>query len=381
MEETNIIFVGLSGSGKTTLLNRLVSGEFRAVPQTMGFEADTFVYANKIRVNAIDLGGQETFIHAFWRDFVPTADVIVFLVDAAAHSLMTKVRDTLLTVISWIEGKRPIFMILANKQDLPGAYDFGDVIAVLNLTEIAEMPVEALQIFACSAKTGYGINKAFDWLTSRITRTELFPRAHIYQTYVYESPGVLVGSTAFRSFISPLEGVEPGVNAIQADEFYSKLAEFVKQIVDQEFDASQQNARPLILANPIPDSPNLRIDHFRDTKRRLDCLVVAEESDSQIAIKAAAEAALTITKAYRKIHPLEVMPEEILKQQISHFVLPDKIDQFEGSSYHEYDDKMERVASKEKSEADDASPSEAAERKKDHSFFTKLSVIDRVTEK
>jgi small GTP-binding protein len=381
LEETKIVFVGLSGSGKTTLLNRLVSGEFRAVPQTMGFEADTFVYANKIRVNAIDLGGQETFIHAFWRDFVPSADVIVFLIDAAAHNLMTKVRDTLLTVLSWIEDKRPIFMVLANKQDLPGAYDFGDVIAVLNLTEIAEMPVEALQIFSCSAKTGYGIGKAFDWLTSRITRTEAFPRAHIYQAFVYESPGVLVGSTIFRSFISPMEGVEQGISMVQANEFYSKLAEFVKQIGDQGFEASPQNIKPLILANPIPKCPNLRIDHFRDVKRRLDCLVVSEEPDSQSAIKAAAESALTITKAYRKIHPYEVMPEEILKQQISFFAIPSETDQTGISYSQECEDRMKGMAGKEKLEADYASSSETEEKKQDYAFFTKLSVLDRAFEK
>jgi hypothetical protein len=258
-------------------------------------------------------------------------------------------------------------MILANKQDLPGAYDFGDVIAVLNLTEIAEMPVEALQIFGCSAKTGYGVNKAFDWLTSRITRTEVFPRAHIYQAFVYESPGVLVGSTAFRSFISPMEGIEPGVNAVQANEFYSKLAEFAKQIGNQEFDANPQNIQPLILANPISECPNLRIDHFRDTKRRLDCLVVSEEPDSQTAIKAAAESALAITKAYRKIHPFEVMPEEVLRQQISHFAIPGI------SASQECDDRMKGMASTEKVAADNAISSETDEGRHDYTFFTKLA--------
>ncbi|MFX0116567.1 MAG: ADP-ribosylation factor-like protein [Candidatus Hodarchaeota archaeon] len=374
MEETQIVFVGLTGSGKTTLLNRLVSGEFRAVPQTMGFAADTFEYRGKIRVRAIDLGGQDPFIHAFWKQFIPSADVIVFLIDAVAHDLMKKVRDTLLTVLSWIEDKQPIFMILANKQDLPNAYGFADVVATLNLTEVADLPIEALQIFGCSAKTGYGVNQAFDWLVSRITGAEQFPRARIYQTYVYESPGVLVGSSIFQSFVSPMEGIGAGVNAELANTFYATLSRLVKEIAESGLDPEALGAKKHVLKNPVQGAPDLNIHHFANEDRKLACLVVAEEYDDHLAIRTVAESALAITQAYREIHPYEVMPEGILKQHILPFVVAAKPE--EAAREHPA---PEPVAADEASGFAFSDTSAAVmDQSYDFTFFTKLSVLDRV---
>ncbi|MFX0117187.1 MAG: ADP-ribosylation factor-like protein [Candidatus Hodarchaeota archaeon] len=379
MEETQIVFVGLTGSGKTTLLKRLVSGEFRAVPQTMGFAADEFVYASKIRVRAIDLGGQDPFIHTFWKDFIPQADVIVFMIDAAAHSLMKKVRDTLLTVISWIEDKQPILMVLANKQDIPAAYGFGDVIAILNLTEIADMPVAALQIFGCSAKTGYGVTQAFDWLVSRITGTEIFPKAHIYQTYVYESPGVLVGSSTSRSFVSPIAGVETGVDAILANAFYAALARIVKEIPGHKLDSARLGAMKSVLKNPLADSPNLVIQQFVDDEQKFACLAVAEEDDSPLAVRTAAESALAITKSFREIHPFSTMPEEILKQAISPFNILNTADKPADSSKTSDTAPLKIHSANSSAGFNYTSSNEAREDQSfDYTFFTKLSVLDKV---
>ncbi|MHA2233032.1 MAG: ADP-ribosylation factor-like protein [Candidatus Hodarchaeales archaeon] len=379
MEETQIVFVGLTGSGKTTLLTRLVSGEFRAVPRTMGFAADEFDYDDKIRVRAIDLGGQDPFIHSFWKDFIPQADVIIFMIDAAAHSLMKKVRDTLLTVISWIEEKQPIVLILANKQDLPDAYSFGDVIALLNLTEVAEMPVEALQIFGTSAKTGHGVSDAFDWLVCRITGSDTFPRAHIYQNYVYEAPGVLVGSSIFRSFVSPMEGIESGVDPVLATSFYTTLSRIVKEFADSGLDPEHLTTEEHILKNPHSNSPDLVIHHFVNKERKLASLVVAEEGDNLRAVRAVAESALAITQAWRTLHPYEVMPENILKQHIAPFVV---LDEGEEKAIANNTPKrpvpLKAVASKEAAGLPITNSSESVMGQSfDFTFFTKLSALDR----
>ncbi|MFW9914030.1 MAG: ADP-ribosylation factor-like protein [Candidatus Thorarchaeota archaeon] len=373
---TEIVFVGLAAAGKTTLLNRLVTGEFKLHPQTMGFAVDTFNYKDKIRVRAIDLGGQDVFIHTLWKQFVPRADVIVFLIDSAAHDLMQKARDTLLTVISWIKDKNPILMLLANKQDLPLAYRLEECISALNLYELADMPVHALQIFPTSAKTGQGIVKAFDWLASQIAETEEIPKAHVHQVYVYESSGVLLSSSIIQPFTSLLESnnnsdVDPSL----ITGFYSALSGFAKEITGKSDDPDFSSIRTLILNNPIPDSPDLKLTHIEDDEHRLACLVVAEEPDSPIAIRAVAESALAISKSHLELWPNEVIPEDVLEQHIAPFIYP------RSSENSVLSDEQEEEELREAYDAIygfDPSFSESGRKSFEPTFFTKLSVLERV---
>ncbi|MFX0114786.1 MAG: ADP-ribosylation factor-like protein, partial [Candidatus Hodarchaeota archaeon] len=300
---TEIVFVGLAAAGKTTLLNRLVTGEFRQHPSTMGFAVDTFDYKGRIRVRAIDLGGQDVFIHSLWKQFIPRADVIVFLIDSADHELLPKARDTLLTVISWIEDKQPVLMILANKQDLTTAYGLEDCINSLNLIEVVDMPVNALQVFPTSAKTGYGIAKAFDWLVAQVTHTDEIPQAHVHQVYVYESSGVLLSSSIIQPFTSQDIENSSDVDPTLVTGFYAALSSFAKDITGKSYDPNYSSIRTLIINNPIPGSPDLKLTHVEDEEHRLACLVVAEETDSPRAIRAVAESALAISKSHLEIKP------------------------------------------------------------------------------
>ncbi|MHA2270925.1 MAG: ADP-ribosylation factor-like protein [Candidatus Hodarchaeales archaeon] len=372
---TEIVFVGLAAAGKTTLLDRLVTGEFKIHPQTMGFAVDTFNYKDKIRVRAIDLGGQDVFIHTLWKQFVPRADVIVFLIDSAAHDSMQKARDTLLTVISWIKDKNPILMLLANKQDLPLAYRLEECISALNLYELADMPVQALQIFPTSAKTGQGIVKAFDWLASQITETEEIPKAHVHQVYVYESSGVLLSSSIIQPFTPPLEANNSDVDPSLITGFYSALSGFAKEITGKGYDPDFSSIRTLILNNPMPDSPDLKLTHIEDDEHRLACLVVAEETDSPIAIRAVAESALEISKSHLELKPNEVIPEDVLEQHIAPFIYPHSSEHSAISDEHEEEElKVDYDAIY----SFDPSFTESRRKSFEPTFFTTLSVLERV---
>ncbi len=321
-KRTSIVFVGLADAGKTTLLNRLVTGEIRATPPTMGFSIDNFEYEEKIQIRAIDLGGQDIFIHSLWNQFIPKADVVVFLIDSANHELMEKARDTFLTVISWIQEKEPIVMLLANKQDISSAYTLEEVIQVLNLTELTTMPVKALQMFDCSAKTGHGVTEAFDWLVNQLTQTVEIPRAHVHQVYVYESSGVLLSSRITQPFAEGNSSIDPTL----VTGFYSALSGFAKEITGKGLaDTQYQGIRSVIIHSPIPGSPDLRLTHVEDKDHNLACLVVAEEEDSPSAIRAVAESALAISRSCLEKNPHEIIPEELLEQHISPFIYPPPI--------------------------------------------------------
>lgn len=375
IEPTEIVFVGLAAAGKTTLLNRLVTGEFRQHPSTMGFAVDSFDYKDEIRIRAIDLGGQDVFIHSLWKQFIPRADVIVYLIDSADPGLMRKARDTLLTVISWIKDKQPILMILANKQDLSTAYGLEECINALNLIEVADMPVGALQVFPTSAKTGFGVANAFDWLVAQIAETDEIPQAHVHQVYVYESSGVLLSSSIIQPFSSSSDINSSDVDPTLITGFYSALSGFTKEITGKGYDSDYSSIRTLTLNNPVSGSPDLKLTHVEDEEHRMACLIVAEETDSPIAIRAVAESALEISKSCLELRPNEIIPEEVLEQHISPFISPSSSDSSIISL--EPDEEMP------KSNLNVPLESSRISRNFRHqsyepTFFTKLSVLERV---
>ncbi len=380
MEEVQIVFVGLAGSGKTTLLNRLVLGEFRAVPPTMGFSADVFDYADSILIRAIDLGGQDPFIHTFWKQFIPTADVIVFLVDASDHKLFNKVKDTLRTVFSWIKTKNPIFMVLANKQDLPTALGFEDIIYVMELLELAQLPISALQFFSCSAKDGQGVNTAFDWLVSRLSGRDEIPSANVYQTYLYDYSGNPICSSNIRSFASEINGIETGANPELATAFYSALSLFVEEIISKIDKPHSSKINDMILTNPYPYSPDLKFNHFKDDESKTLCVVISEDNDSSTANRAVAESAFAITRSFLKYHPDRLMPEELLTQHILPFVKnpPEKLKDIEKP---EISLSIESISGEDQVEYKTFDSYQSLwNQSYAPTFFTKLAVMERVME-
>jgi len=61
--------------------------------------------------------------------------------------------------------KNAVFLIMANKQDLPEAMNSGDLAQQLSLTEIKN---HEWHIQACSATKGDGLQEGMDWLTDKL---------------------------------------------------------------------------------------------------------------------------------------------------------------------------------------------------------------------
>ncbi len=176
-------FVGLENAGKTATLKRLVKGEFFSLLMpTSGFNVDKFKYRG-ISVEAYDVGGQETFRNTFWRSFVPKANSVVFVVDAADQGRFQEARDALELCLGWARNK-PVLLILANKNDLPEAAGLAEFISSFSLQQLAEADaISGVQIFSTSAKTGEGVTESFDWLFDTLAERVQTPEpvgAHIF---------------------------------------------------------------------------------------------------------------------------------------------------------------------------------------------------------
>lgn len=113
---------------------RIKEGAFLgpAVPcmATMGVNTHA-INIGSHEVTTFDIGGSEK-LRCIWRHYYPEVDAVVFVVDAAdregiaqakewLHAMMRDMRQPVKTAQGWQTSIASMLLVLANKQDLPGA--------------------------------------------------------------------------------------------------------------------------------------------------------------------------------------------------------------------------------------------------------------------
>ncbi|XP_068181733.1 ADP-ribosylation factor-like protein 9 [Antennarius striatus] len=132
---TQVLVLGLDGSGKTSLLGCLATGSpEQDVHPTQGFNAVS-VSRDGLRLEFLEIGGGEG-LRPFWQKYMSKALLLVFVVDSSdpqRFPLATRLLHQLLAA----HPRLPL-MVLANKQDLPGASSITDLHDALSLAEAGE---------------------------------------------------------------------------------------------------------------------------------------------------------------------------------------------------------------------------------------------------
>ncbi|KAL0234613.1 hypothetical protein PCE1_001649 [Barthelona sp. PCE] len=161
-----ILIVGLAAAGKTTILHRLADGEFveNTMP-TIGFNHE-FIKDEETgsTFTAFDLSGQTGFRH-HWGAYSENTSGIIFVVDSTDIETLNLARDELWNLLNLEELSDCVFVVFANKTDLPDCMGASDISQRLNLYSIRN---NAWSIFETSAKTGKGLLEGFGWLAQRI---------------------------------------------------------------------------------------------------------------------------------------------------------------------------------------------------------------------
>lgn len=117
-----------------------------------------------VKFQAWDLGGQ-TSIRPYWRCYYQGTDAIVYVVDSADSERIGISKEELLAMLAEEELKSAVLLVLANKQDLPGAMSEAEVSAALGLAALRN---RQWAIFKTSALKGQGIVEAFTWLADQL---------------------------------------------------------------------------------------------------------------------------------------------------------------------------------------------------------------------
>ena len=102
-----------------------------------------------------------------WDAYYENAQAIIYVVDAAeadSQSMLVS-RMEFYNILYHDDLKEAVVLVLANKSDLPGARDAGEVSELFGLSDVR---THEWHVQGCCAITGQGLDEAIDWLTTKL---------------------------------------------------------------------------------------------------------------------------------------------------------------------------------------------------------------------
>lgn len=167
-KEYKILILGLDRAGKTTILERIQGKEGGEPVPTIGYNHKE-VRMRNVTLDTWDLSGQER-MRKIWKHYFVYTCGIIFVIDWTDHERIDTARDELHFVLAEPELKTTPILILANKQDLPGALGYQKLRTELALW--GEDDKRPLKIQESSALLDKGLDDGFKWLVSQLTKEE-----------------------------------------------------------------------------------------------------------------------------------------------------------------------------------------------------------------
>ncbi|XP_039599059.1 ADP-ribosylation factor 1-like [Polypterus senegalus] len=167
--QARILMLGLDAAGKTTILYKLKLNETVSTIPTIGFNVETVEPIRGVSFTVWDVGGQ-TRIRPLWRHYFTNTQGLMFVVDSADPERFAEAQEELQCVLEQQELRRVPLVILANKQDLPGARRPDELVEKMGLRKIMD---HEWHVQGCCAVSGAGIMEAVQHLTDMIKRNQI----------------------------------------------------------------------------------------------------------------------------------------------------------------------------------------------------------------
>ncbi|XP_071967528.1 uncharacterized protein [Engystomops pustulosus] len=162
--EARILMLGLDAAGKTTILYKLKLNETVTTIPTIGFNVETVEPMRNVTFTVWDVGGQDK-IRVLWKHYFMNTDGLVFVVDSADPERFEEARAELIAILENDEMRGVPFVVMANKQDLPGARKPGELSELLRLRK---MKGHQWHVQGCCATTGDGLVEGLERLTDLV---------------------------------------------------------------------------------------------------------------------------------------------------------------------------------------------------------------------
>ncbi|CAI9597066.1 unnamed protein product [Staurois parvus] len=145
--KARILMLGLDAAGKTTILYRLKLGETVTTIPTIGFNVETVEPIPNVTFTVWDAAGQGR-IRALWKHYFANTD-----------------GTELNTILEDDQMKGVPFLVMANKQDFPGARKPMELAEDLGLAKIKG---HRWHIQGCCALNGEGLVEGMEVLTNLV---------------------------------------------------------------------------------------------------------------------------------------------------------------------------------------------------------------------
>ena len=133
--EARILMLGLDAAGKTTILYKLKLNETVSSIPTIGFNVETVTPVKNVTFTVWDVGGQDK-IRPLWKHYFNNTEGLVYVVDSSDRARVNESREELQWILDSDEMRGVPVVILANKQDLPGALPPSDISSKLGMHQM-----------------------------------------------------------------------------------------------------------------------------------------------------------------------------------------------------------------------------------------------------
>jgi ADP-ribosylation factor-like protein 3 len=145
-------------------LKTLSDEEISHIMPTQGFNIKSLVQEG-FKLNVWDIGGQST-IRPYWQNYFEHTDALIYVVDSADRRRFTEARDELVSLLNHEKLANIPVLVFANKSDLLQAAQADEISENMALADITG---RVWTIFACSAKTGDGLQEGMEWVIKSLS--------------------------------------------------------------------------------------------------------------------------------------------------------------------------------------------------------------------
>ncbi|XP_045423118.1 ADP-ribosylation factor-like protein 11 [Lemur catta] len=158
--EAQVVMLGLDAAGKTMLLYKLKGHPLVETVPTIGFNVEPLEAPGHVLLTFWDVGGQSQ-LRASWKDHLEGTDVLVYVLDSTDEARLPEAAAELTEVLGDPNMAGVPFLVLANKQEVPGALSLLDI---RNSLRPERFRGRRWELRACSALTGEGLPEALQSL-------------------------------------------------------------------------------------------------------------------------------------------------------------------------------------------------------------------------
>lgn len=162
-----LLLLGLDHSGKTTILYDIKAGRHELVYSipTIGYNSEE-IEILELPFSVWDVGGLAQIRHT-WPHYLPNAQGLIWVLDSAESDRMREARSELHRALRNENLRTRKLLVLANKQDLPGAWDARTIAKYLQLDSAEFMEGWEWYVQPCSVLTSSGreaLCAGLEWL-------------------------------------------------------------------------------------------------------------------------------------------------------------------------------------------------------------------------